>query len=255
MSAVRIAGPGQTVTLQRGGDAWTVNGNRADTATVTRLWRALAGAEVGRVVATNPDNHERMGLSADSAWTVEFTLADGSTASLVVGKVGPNFPSGFVRLPEQDEVVVVSGDFRPTVVLSVTDWRDKTILRVDTAAVVSIVLESGEGVHVAERADSSWSVDGDPANVNTIRSLLGALSSLDAQGFVEDGIAAEEDPIRVIALGAAADTLAIVLVTEAPDSHHARTPAEATVFEITRSIGNRLTPDIAALRAADVGGV
>ena len=255
VSSVRIVGPSQTVALQRSGGAWTVNGNRADSSMVTRLWNALSESEVWGVVATNSANHERMGVSADSAWTVDFTLADGSMASVVVGKAGPSFPSGFVRLPDQDEVVVVSGDFRATVIQSVTQWRDKTILRVDTAAVASIVLETGEGGHVAERADSSWSVDGEPANPNTMRSLLGALAILDARGFVEDGEAAEVDPIRVIALGADADTLGIVLVTEAPDGDHARTPGQATVFEITRSIGNRLTPAIDALRAADSGGV
>ena len=254
VDAVRIVGPSQAVALERSGGTWTVNGNPADSSAVTRLWSALSGAEVGGVVANNPANHERMGLSADSAWTVDFTLADGGMASVVVGKAGPIFPSGFVRLPDQDAVVVVSGDFRPTVILGITQWRDKTILRVDTAAVARVVVETDEGIHVAERSDTTWSVDGEPANANTMRSVLDELANLVALGFVEDGEALEENPRRVIALGAEADTLGIVVVTGGSATRHARTPGSATVFEIPIFRADRITPAIEALRAADTGG-
>ncbi len=254
VDAVRIVGPNQTAALQRSGGAWTVNGNLADSVTVTRFWNALEGAEVGGVVANNPSNHERMGLSADSAWTVDFTLADGGMASVLVGKTGPIFPSGYVRLPDQDAVVVVSGDFRPIVMLSITQWRDKTILRVDTAAVARVVVETDEGIHVAERSDTTWSVDGEPANANTMRSVLDELANLVALGFVEDGEALEENPRRVIALGAEADTLGIVVVTGGSATRHARTPGSAIVFEIPIFRADRITPAIEALRAADTGG-
>ena len=254
VSAVRIVGPIQTVALERSGGAWTVNGNLADSSAVTRFWNALVEAEVGGVVANNPSNHERMGLSADSAWTVDFTLADSRVASVLVGKVGPIFPSGYVRLPDQDAVVVVSGDFRSTVILSVTQWRDKTILRVDTAAVARVVLETDEGIHVAERADTTWSVDGEPANANTMRSVLDELANLVALGFVEDGEAFEENPRRVIALGAEADTLGIVVITGDSGTRHARTPGSAIVFEIPSFRVDRIMPGIEALRAADAGG-
>ena len=254
VDAVRIVGPNQTMALERSGGAWTVNGNLADSATVTRFWSALEGAEVGGVVANNPSNHERMGLSVDSAWAVDFTLADGGMASVLVGKTGPIFPSGYVRLPDQDAVVVVSGDFRSTVILSITQWRDKTILRVDTAAVARVVVETDEGIHVAERSDTTWSVDGEPANTNTMRSVLDELANLVALGFVEDGEALEENSRRVIALGAEADTLGIVVITGGAATRHARTPGSAIVFEISIFRADRITPAIEALRAADTGG-
>jgi len=254
VSAVRIVGPDQTMTLQRNGGAWTVNGNPADSSTVTRFWNALVKPEVGRVVANNPSNHERMGLSASTAWSVDFTLVDGGMVSVLVGKTGPIFPSAYVRLPDQDAVVVVSGDFRPTVVLSVTQWRDKTILRVDTAAVARVVLETDEGIHVAERADDTWSVDGEPGNVNRMRVVLDELANLVGLGFVEDGEVFEENPWRVIALGAEGDTLGIVLITGESGTRHARTPGSAIVFEIPSFRADRITPAIEALRAREAGG-
>ena len=254
VSAVRIVGPTQTVSLERSGAGWTVNGNAADSTTVTRLWNALDGAEVGGVVANNPRNHQRMGLSADSAWTLDFTLTDGGTASVLVGNVGPTFPSGYVRLPDQNAVVVVSGDLRPTLTLSVTDWRDKTILRVDTAAVVRIVLETDEGTYVAERADSTWSVDGEAANANTMRVVLDELAKLVALGFVEDREVFQENPSRVIALGAEGDTLGVVVITGEAGTRHARTPESDVVFEIPSFRADRITPDIETLRPAGTDG-
>ena len=251
VSAVRIVRPGQTVSLQRSGDAWTVNGNAADSSAVTRLWNALVEAEVGGVVANNPRNHERMGLSADSALTVDFTLADGGMASVLVGKTGPIFPSGYVRLPDQDAVVVVSGDLRATLNQSVTDWRDKTILRVDTAAVVFVVLETDEGTHVAERSDSTWSIDGGPANAGTIRSVLGELANFVAIGFVEDREVFQENARRVIALGAEQDTLGAVVITGEAGTRHARTPGNDVVFEVASFRADRITPDIENLRPAE----
>ena len=254
VSAVRIVRPEQTVSLQRNGDAWTVNGNVPDSSALTRLWNALVEAEVGGVVANNPGNHERMGLSADSALTVDFTLADGGMASLLVGKVGPIFPSGYVRLPDQDAVVVVSGDFRATLNQSVTDWRDKTILRVDTAAVIRLVLETDDGTHVVERSDTTWSVDGGPANASTIRSVLEELASFVAVGFVEDEEIFQGNPRRATVLGAQGDTLGAVVITGEAGTRHARTPGNDVVFEVASFRADRITPDIENLRPTDAGG-
>ena len=254
VSAVRIVGPGQTVSLQQSGDAWSVNGNFADSSAVKRLWEALMEVEVGGVVANNPRNHERMGLSADSAWTVEFTLADGGMASLLLGEVGPIFPSGYARLPDQDAVVVVSGDLRATVNQSVTDWRDKTILRVDTAAVVRLVVETTDGTYVVERSNSIWSLEGAPASASPINSILGELANFVANGFVEDGEVFHENERRLIALGAEQDTLGVVVITGEAGTRHARTRGNDVVFEVPSFMAERLTPDIEDLRTTDGDG-
>lgn len=253
VSAVRIGHPDQTVSLQRNGNAWTINGNVVDSLAMTRFWNALAEAEVGGVVANNPRNHERMGLSADSALTVDFTLVDGGMASLLLGKVGPIAPSGYVRLPDQDAVVVVSGDLRSTLNRSVTDWRDKTILRVDTAAVVRVVLETDEGTHVVERNDSTWSVDGGPANAGTMRSVLDELANFVGVGFVEDREVFQVNRRRVIALGAERDTLGVVVITGESGTRHVRTPQTDVVFEVASFRAARIAPDIEDLRAPDAG--
>jgi hypothetical protein len=254
VTAIRIANPDLTVSLQRSGDGWTVNGNVADSSAMTRLWSAFAEADVGGVTANNPSNHERLGVSVDVARTVDFTLADDGTATVLLGNPGPITPSGFVRLPDQDAVVVVSGDLRPTLVQTVTDWRDKTILRVDTAAVVRVVLETEAGSHVAARSDTTWSVDGEPADATTMRLLLGELANFVGVGFVEGREAYQDNETRVIALGEGQDTLGVVLVTGEAGSRHARTPGSDIVFEVAGFRADRIAPNIERLRPADPSG-
>jgi hypothetical protein len=254
VTAIRIANSDLTVSLQRSGDGWTVNGNAADSSAMTRLWSALAEADVGGVAANNPSNHKRLGVSVDVARTVNFTLADDGTATVLLGNPGPITPSGFMRLPDQDAVVVVSGDLRSTLAQSVTDWRDKTILRVDTAAVVRVVFETEAGSHVAARSDGTWSVDGDPADATTMRLLLDELANFVGGGFVEGREAFQENEWRVIALGAGQDTLGAVLITGEAGTRHARTPGSDIVFEISNFRADRITPDVEGLRQAGASG-
>jgi hypothetical protein len=253
VSAVRITGPSETMTIAQDAGVWTVNGHATDSTTLSRFWSALEEAEVGGVAANNPRNHARMGLSADSAYSVDFTRSDGGSATLLVGKGGPIFPSGFVRLPDQDAVIVVSGDFQPAVRLSATDWRDKTILRVDTAAVARIVLETDDGTLVAERGDSAWTADGQPTNPAFMNPVLQELANLIASGFVEDGDVFEESPKRVTALGEAGDTLGVVIVTGEAGTRHIRTLGSDVVFEVPSFRADRVAPDLVTVRAEPTG--
>ena len=247
VESVHIDGPLATLTLERSAGAWTVNGYPADSTAVERLWDALEGSEVAGVVATNPVNHDRLGVSADSAWTVELTRADGGTSTVLIGKSGPTYPSTYARLPDQDAVVVVSGDLRSAVARGLVAWRDKTVLRTDTAAVARIVIEADGGSHTLERPDSVWMVNGEVAAAVAVGNLVRELNRLVATGFVEDAPVAEENPARVTALNAAGDTLSTVLLTGEESTRHARVPGNEVVFEIPSWRVERIAPNLEKL--------
>ena len=254
IESVHIEGPLATLTLARSAGAWTVNGHPADSTAVTRLWDALEGVEVGQIVATNPANHERMGVSPDSAWTLDVTRAGGGTSSLLIGKSGPTYPSTYARLPDQDAVVVVAGDLRSAVARGVVMWRDKTVLRTDTASVVRYVVEGDGSSHTLERTDSVWMVNGEVAAAMAVGNLVRELNLLVATGFVEDSPAAEENPLRVTALDAAGDTLSTILLTGEESTRHARVPGNEVVFEIPSWRVERIAPDMETLLPDESGG-
>jgi hypothetical protein len=166
---------------------WSVNGFRADSGTLARFWEAIDEAEVGDLVAANPANHPRMGVVPDSAWRFEVESVEGSR-SLLVGRAGSQYGTAFVRLPDEDQVHVLTGNLRSQITRSLNDWRNKRVSSVDTSGVWRIEVEGEEGGFVLERSDSLWVIDGDtPTNATTIRGILGEMARLDASGFYEEG--------------------------------------------------------------------
>ena len=247
VESVRLDGPLATLTLERSGGAWTVNGYPADSVALDRLWNALENAEVGGLVATNPANHDRMGVSSDSAWTVEVTRTGGTLSTVLVGNSGPTFPSAYARLPGQDSVVVVGGDLRSAVARGLVAWRDKTVLRTDTAALARIVIEADDGTHALERPDTLWMVNGEEADALAVGNLVRELNRLVATGFAEDPEEAEADPRRVTALDAAGDTLAAVEIAGTGSTLQARVPGNDVVYEVPEWRVNRIVPTLETL--------
>ena len=255
VEAVEIDGPTHTLVLERRASVWMTGPYPADSSALDRLWRALSQAQVDRLVASNPASHARLGLSPDSAWTLRLTRSDGGTSTLLVGKSGPTLPSTFVRLPDQDDVVVISQDLRTPLTRTPANWRDKTVVRIDTSAVARVVIERDGNSYTVERGDSTWVVDGEATPRTATTGLMQELTRFVANGFLEDGSASELDPKRVTALDANGDTLATVLFTGEEAPLHARIPGSDLIFEVSDFQVQRIAPELATLRPEeDPGG-
>ncbi|MFW6080102.1 MAG: DUF4340 domain-containing protein [Gemmatimonadota bacterium] len=150
VEAVTMIRRGDTLELERVDDGgWTVEGRRAGADRVAALWEALEGVGEAELVATNPANHERMGIADEgdaAAWSVAFRIAGADEpVRLLVGDAGPRTPSAYVRLPAQPEVYLLDGDLRSMVARERNGWRDRRIAAVDTAAVGEVrVTRDGE---------------------------------------------------------------------------------------------------------------
>ena len=254
IDAVQISGPLANLSLAREGGAWTVNGFAADSTAMGRLWDALADAEVGRVVATNPANHDRMGVSVDSAWTLEVTRAAGGTSTVLLGNTGPMFPSAYARVADDDVVVVVSGDLRAAVTRGLVQWRDKTVLVADTAAITRMVINADGEALTLERPDDVWMVYGEVAAAAAVANVLSELSRLVAIGFMEDGSAPEDDPRRVTAFNATGDTIVTVMVSGTGSTRYVQVPDSDTVFEMPGWRVDRLAPSRETLLPVEDSG-
>jgi hypothetical protein len=208
VSRVRFMGPDDTITLRRESPEWRVNGFRADSATLARFWDELEEASVGDLMAANPENHARMGVSADSARVLEMEL-EGQTRTLLVGNQGPRFGTAFVRLPDADEVFLLRGNIRPSLTRSLDDWRNKRMAAVDTARVQTIRVQRQEESYTLIRTDTVWSLadGGEEADAPTVRTLLGQLARLQATGFQEPQDTLPDRAVSLTALDAPGDTL------------------------------------------------
>ena len=258
LAGVRIVGPepGDSVELVRGEDGtWTVNGKPADSAAVARLEEALEGARVGHLAARNPDNHARLGVAADSTWRLELRRSGrGEPVRLFVGNNGPSYPSAYARLPDSDEVYVLSGNLVSAVRRPAAEWRDRIVLRVDTAAVRQVVVTRDEETYTLQRGDSArWVVDDAPADSATVAEMLAELARLEAQAFARDTVVLGDSITRsVLVLGQAGDTLALVRIapTEQTWTWRATAAGKAAaralgddVFELSSWRTDRIAPE------------
>ena len=234
-----IEGPGGAIRLELNAGGWTVNGFEADSSAVERLIRAVEATEVSGIAGTNPANHSRFGLTADSAWT--FTADDASP--ILLGKNGTRFRTAYARLPDSDPVSVVEGDLRSAAARPLSDWRDKVVLRADTSAVARIAVTHAGGTEVYERQDSSWTVAGAEVEAATVRTILQELASLRASGFAPEGSEMPEAADRsVVATDAGGNEVASLSMSEREGNFWLKSAASPYVFEIPIFRANRLAP-------------
>lgn len=217
LSAVRLVSPGGTIELRRVDGSWMVNGFRSDSGSVARFFQTLSQSRVASLAASNPANHARMGLAVDSAARMELEVG-GTTRTLLVGLDGPRTTTVYARLPDADSVYVVESGVRNFVFRQLDDWRNRRMVRIDTAQVRRIDVRRGRDAFQLMRGDSAWTfADGSPADSRQIEGLMNEL----AQGVVASRFVADTDSIgqlpeggRTIVYDSAGTQLTAVTVGE-----------------------------------------
>jgi hypothetical protein len=235
--------------LRRQEGRWTVNGFAADSAVVAGFWNAVEEAEVRDLVGSNPANHPRLGVAADSAWTLVLELGEEDRA-LLVGKAGTTYGTVYVRLPAEDAVHLLEGNLRPEVTRDLEQWRNKRMARVDTAQVGRVEVTMEEDAYALERADTLWTLDGRAdTNAATVRSLLGELANLQATGFYAPGDSLPALGASVTVLSQAGDTLVYLEVGGGEGDRWARVRGDSIVYRLPSWRISRLLPERAELRS------
>ena len=234
-----IAGPRETILLDKGDGGWTVNGFEADSGAVARFLRAVEEVEVATVAATNPGNHGRLGITADSAWS----LGTGDGPLVLLGKTGNRFRTAYARLPEADVVSLIEGDLRSAAARPLLDWRNKVILQTDTAVVARIGVTRDGGTVVYERQDSSWTADGAEADAVTVRNILQELANLRASGFASGDTEMPAEPERsVLAADADGNELASLTLADGDGNVLVLSAGSPYIFEVPTFRADRIAP-------------
>lgn len=245
VESIEIAGGAEPIVLQRTSTGWTVNGFPADTLAVRRLLGAMTNVSLEGPVSSNPENHARLGVAGTDALQLRFTAEGGPPATLTVGNRGPLNTTTYVRLPTSDEVFLLQSELRAAAERSgVGDWRDRTVTRVDTAQVSRFAVERDGRWTEILRADTAWTVEGQPAEALTVRNVLGGLESLIAVDFAPDSVSLDTVTRRVVVLGAQGDTLAAIEMGEARNAGlvPTRVPGVAGILELTAFQAERIAP-------------
>ena len=161
VTRLRIARPGETpVQIERVAGSWRITAPgdyRASEPVVTGALAALDSLALVDVVSTNPA--KRSTFQVDSTGThVQVQEGDKSVLDLYVGKPSPDFSHTYVRPEGSDEVFRAAGMLTYQFNKRLDDWRDKTILEVDAASIVRVVLDHPKEKSLVElaKSDTTW---------------------------------------------------------------------------------------------------
>jgi hypothetical protein len=266
-STVRVLTPNaaDTVHLQEADGTWTVNGYPADSALVRQLAEGLDTARVGRLVARSVTNHERLGVSDDSARRIEIGQAGDPGIMFLLGRGGTD--GRFVRFPPSDDVFAVPSASVRLLGRSAEEWRNRVVAAVDTAIVTRIsVRRNDEPAPVllartgGSEAAPAWSLDGEVADSAAVEALLQESAELIATGFPSDSVAFAVDfgsPVAVLEMFASdgpgeAPAVSLLFLT-APDARDflVRRADNALAYRISVAQAERLLPTRAMLRGGE----
>ena len=176
-------------TLEKKGIAWYVKSPIEFPADEKRMIKAVSqcgNLKLIDVISNNPANQTV--YKVDTSSTLVTVYAKGmEKARFYVGKASPNFMESFVRRDNSKDVVLVPGALTYTFNVPLRDWRNKTIFLEDISRIKEIYVENKSEKFTVKFADSTWLVDGTPANLNEIKSLLRNLSNYQTD-FFEDSV-------------------------------------------------------------------
>lgn len=247
VTEVRFIHPMDTVTLRRDGDAWRVNGFRADSGSVARFFEAVSDVEANDLVATNPANHERMGVAGDSVNTLQIDVG-GDTRTVLIGDTGPRVATAYARVPDQDDVYLLEGGIRPHVVRDLDDWRNRRMVSIDTSRVNRIAVERDGDSYTLVRGDSVWTFeDGSQVAERSVENLLQQLGgALVAAGFVADGdsLAALPQGGSTTAYSESGDVLAEVSIGSGSGELWAMAAGDSVRYRIATFRADLITPPL-----------
>jgi len=235
---------GEEVALTRKPEGWQVNGYPADPVMIARFSDALRDLRVGDLTASNPANHDRMGVSVDSAVAVTMTT-DLTDRAFLLGYAGRQFGPAYLRLPESDDVYLVDGDLRGHATRAQDDWRDRSMAAVDTTTINVIEVTGAGADYTLVRRDSTWAFSsGEEADANAVQGMLSELSNLMATGFLteSDSIAKLPEATVTIARSADGEALATVRLGDGEGDRWARTARADFLYSVSSFRADRVAP-------------
>ncbi|MDZ4698890.1 MAG: DUF4340 domain-containing protein [Rhodothermales bacterium] len=194
LTRIVITRDGEPFTFEKQAGVWQIVEpvtGKADSALVAQLTVNLSAIEVETVVSNSPDRYAEYGLGereqqVDLIW-------NGGGATLLVGGIGPDPQTHYVRMATDPRVYLVRGR------LSLPDdtdrWRDKTVLSIPPLTVQKAVVTGPDAGYELTLDASGWtlSIDGDeePADSARVTAWLARFSPLVAIGFTRGAAAAD----------------------------------------------------------------
>lgn len=206
VSRMEISRAGESLTLQRAGEGWTVVTDQgpkpADQAQVTSALSSLGGIRTTNLVSHNPDRQAEFQVDEAQGTRVRiFGQGDRPDTDLIIGKIGgfnqreiysqrginPQDFFTFMRSADSERVYRVQGFFGGFLGTDAEQWRDHNLMSFSPDQALRLELEYPESaVALARDTEGVWRMlrpEEAEADGEVVRQMLNTLSVMRASGF------------------------------------------------------------------------
>jgi hypothetical protein len=210
VTRIEITRKGGQISLAKKDETWLLQprGYPADSRRIEGILSTVSSLKATALASESRD-YQRYELDDERKIHVRAWSGDNLKRDFELGKAAPSFRHTFIKLKDDHRVFHARDNFRNKFDLDAADLQDKTALEVKSEAVASFIIRSGAAESEFkrmqgedEKAPPEWQLTGgETADRAAVEKLLGAVSNLNHQGFI-DGTDKQgfEKPIYTITL-------------------------------------------------------
>src|SRR5271156_310231 len=161
IASLTVERGGSTASFEQRADGWYMTQplqTRAEQSVVGAIASELAGNRVDRTLTATPDRMSSYGL-ATPAVTLDFKLKNGTQHKLQLG--GKDFSGSkvYAIVDGSKDVSLLSDTILISSDKPIDDYRDQSVLDLDTNNVTSFELKNESGVISAKKTGGSWKIE------------------------------------------------------------------------------------------------
>jgi hypothetical protein len=262
ITRIQISGLGKTQTLALKEGRWVTEpqGFAADPKRVKEMLDTLSGLSLTVLVAESK-NYALYELDPENKVAVKAWQGDQLQRNFEIGKAAPSFRHTFVKLAGDDRVFHAADNFRFRFQSGLDEIRDKTVLSFNRQELQEIRISNGTTSATFTRPatqkeatpsgppappPTGWQgSDGRPANNSEVEMLIGELTGLQCQAFIDDrGPDSFGSPVYTIVLKASKEhSLSLFAPTDPDGLYPAVSSDSGHPFELPADQAQRLMKD------------
>jgi hypothetical protein len=154
-----IGKAGKITVLVRDGEKIKIEGSKAFYVRpdiVSMIWDELNKAKSANleVVSTNKDKAPEFGLDEGQGLRVVLSSGSATTSEFIIGRVGPDYESAYVKSPVSNESYLVKANLDS--VFNRDEWRDMTIFSADREKISKLRFQFSNREFTIEKKDGKW---------------------------------------------------------------------------------------------------
>jgi hypothetical protein len=157
---VQVSGKSSEATIEKVDGVWIVTSEDsfpAEAAAVENMFDRVAGFSRKDIVSSNPDKQSIYQVDSTGIQVAILDASGEDLASFIIGKVGPDYQSTYVRDSKSNDVVLSAGYLPPTFDRGERSWQDRTIFDYKPSDLMEMVLTRPSGLVTLLRGDGgTW---------------------------------------------------------------------------------------------------